>query len=208
MLHSLIRRYGVSYRVQLKLRLEDLKTYNVPKECSSCFHQPAPHRQVLTTEHRVGKQTRVQWMIQLPLCETCYQMQQVLDEYRPSQHGPPERAQGNRRATLAMVILVFLLAIGLWLPASSVPELGGSSKFWSLAVLGVVLVGVYYWNWRANQRAQLTIYRDMVVRAAHEFGKVEVEDEKQGPILTFDDEAFGHAFEESNRDLLITDLPS
>jgi hypothetical protein len=43
----------------------------------------------------------------------------------------------------------------------------------------------------------------MADRAGYEFGGVEIEDEACRPILTFVNEACGHAFEESDQDLLI-----
>lgn len=206
----------MSYQVQFKPRLEDIKAHSVPKRCSSCFRRPAPQRRQLSTQLQIGRGTQVQWMIQLPLCKTCYEMYQVLYRYLPSRHGPPERRRGNRRVPLALMILVVGAIVNLALPSRLVPWLTDQNKFAVFLVLGVAIIGLYYWNSRANQRAKSTLYQKMVETAGHEFGDVHIRSaeaargifgakgEAQGPILVFDNEKFGRAFEESNQDLLST----
>jgi len=49
------------------------------------------------------------------------------------------------------------------------------------------------------------VYEDLVDQAGHPFGGVTVEKGKRGPILVFDNEEFGRAFEESNQDHLVKD---
>jgi hypothetical protein len=206
----------VSYQVQLKPRLEDIKAYSVPKECSSCFRRPAPQRRLLTAQIQVGRRTRVEWMIHLPLCEPCHEMYQVLYHYLPSRHGPPDRRRGNRRATLALMILVLGAIAGLILPESLAPWLTGLNRFGVVFVIGLAVVGLYHWNSRASQRARSALYRGMVEEAGYEFGDAEFRNvepprgifgkrgEEQGPILVFENEAFGRTFEKANLDLLST----
>lgn len=47
----------------------------------------APRHRSLTSLQQAGRRARVQWTIQLPLGETCWEMYQVLYDYLPSQHG-------------------------------------------------------------------------------------------------------------------------
>ena len=49
------------------------------------------------------------------------------------------------------------------------------------------------------------MYEHLVDQAGHPFGGVTVEKGKRGPILVFDNEEFGRAFEESNQDHLVKD---
>jgi len=146
-------------------------------------------------------------------------MYQVLYNYLPSRFGPPDRRQGNRRASLALTLLFLVAIANLALPQSLVPWLTELNKFLILLGLGVIFIGLYYWNSRANQRARMGLYQQLVEKAGHEFGNAEIHNlesprgfitkkvEKQGPILIFDNEAFGQAFEKSNPDLLSTNTP-
>jgi hypothetical protein len=164
----------------------------------------------------MGRRAKVQWTIQLPLCETCYQMYQVLYHYLPSQHGTPEQRRANRRTSLVQLGLFLVTMLSIALPESLVPWLTALNKFGILIVMGALFIGITYWNSRASQNARSALYQDLVEKAGYEFGDVEIrhaapprtfsfgkpKDDAQGPTLHFDNEAFGRAFEKANRDLL------
>jgi hypothetical protein len=190
----------VSYPVRLKLRLENLKQHNVPKRCSSCFRKPAPERRIITAQHQINKKHRFQWAIQLPLCPTCYEMAEVLTGYRPSKHGPPQRARNNKLAALGLLVLSLLAIVAFILPKDVYIQSLGVPKHWVFGVFAVIFVGVYYWNYRANQRGQMAAYQALVDRAGYPFGDVTIESSATGPILIFDNEDFGRAFEQANPD--------
>jgi hypothetical protein len=207
----------MSYQVQLKPRLENIKAPSVPKQCSSCSGKPAPRHRSLTSLQRMEKRAKVQWTIQLPLCEPCYQMYQVLYHYLPSQHGTPEQRRSNRRTSLVQLGLFLVTVVSIALPESLVPWLTALNKFGILLVMGALIIGITYWNSRASQNARSALYKDLVQKAGHEFGDVEIRSAElprstfsfgrqkgdvQGPTLLFDNEAFGRAFEKANRDLL------
>lgn len=208
----------MSYRVQLKPRLETIKAGSVPRQCSSCSGKPAPRHRSLTSLQQVGRRAKVQWTIQLPLCETCYEMYQVLYYYLPSQHGSPEQRRSNRRTSLLQLILFLGTALAIVLPQSLVPWLTSLNKFIILLAAGAIFIGVSYWNSRVNQNARSALYNDLVERAGHEFGDVELSgvdpprsmftlyirkrSDAPGPILAFDNEAYGRAFEKANPGLL------
>ncbi len=132
-------------------------------------------------------------------------MAEVLTSYRPSKHGPPERAQGNRWAAVALLVVSVIAIAALIVPHSTVTELTGLTNLEMFIILAMLFVGVYLWNYRANQYARLAVYEDLVDQAGHPFGDVTVENGKRGPILVFDNEEFGRAFEESNQDHLVED---
>jgi len=206
----------MSYEVQLRPRLEDIKSYTVPKQCSSCFRKPAPKQRVLTAQLMMDRRNKVQWLIQLPLCQACYDMYDIVHNYRPSLHGPPERRQANRWATLAILFLFLAGVVNVLLVPLLVPAHTDLNKFIVLVVLGLILVGVYYWNTLASQRAQSALFQDLVEKAGHGFSDAHIRVEPpprgplspikkykpKGPTLIFDNEEFGQAFEKANPDLL------
>jgi len=207
----------MSYQVQLKPRLENIKASSVPKQCSSCSGKPAPRHRSLTSLQRMDRRAKVQWTIQLPLCETCYQMYQVLYHYLPSQHGTPEQRRANRRTSLVQLGLFLVTVLSIDLPESLVPWLTALNKFGILLVMGALFIGITYWNSRASQNDRSALYQDLVQKAGYEFGDVEIrhaepprrtfsfgkpKDDAQGPTLLFDNEAFGQAFEKANPSLL------
>jgi hypothetical protein len=207
----------VSYQVELKPRLEDVQAFSVPKRCSSCYRQPADRRRLITTLLQVDKRTSVRWRIQVPLCDTCHEMYDVLYNYLPSKHGPPERRRENRWASLALVILSLLAVINIALPRWLVPWHTDMSKFLVVVVLGLMFIITVYWNARTSERARGALYQAMVEKAGYEFGDVQVQHvepprgllprfrekkEEKAPVVTFDNEAFGAAFEKANRGLL------
>ena len=206
----------MSYEVQLKPRLEDIKSYSVPKQCSSCFRKPAPKYRVLTTQLMMDRRNKVQWVIQLPLCKTCYEMYDVLYRYRPSRHGPPKRRRTDQWASLAMLLLFLAGIVNVLLLPMLIPGHNDLSKFLVLLVLGLILAVVYHWNTQASQRARAALYEEMVEKAGHGFCDAHIESvepprgllsmfkkyELQGPTLTFENEKFGQAFEKANSDLL------
>ena len=194
----------MGYQVRLGFRLADLEAYTVPKRCSSCFRKHAPYRRRLTAKHQVNRQQRIQWKIQLPLCETCHQMEEVLNDYRPSRHGPPQRALWNRRAVLALMVLSLAAIALLLLPVNLVPGLTGPIKSWLTAAVALAFGGVYFWNLRASQRSRLAVYQALAQKAGHELGDVQLQSGKHGLILIFDNEEFGRTFAESNRELVRT----
>ena len=207
----------MSYQVQLKPRLENIKASSVPKQCSSCSGKSAPRHRSLSSLQRMQRRAKVQWTIQLPLCETCYQMYQVLYHYLPSQHGTPEQRRSNRRTSLVQLGLFLVTMLSIALPESLVPWLTALNKFGILLVMGALFIGITYWNSRASQNARSALYQDLVGKARHEFGDVEIrhaepprptfsfgrpKGDAQGPTLLFDNEAYGRAFEKANPDLL------
>ena len=212
----------MSYQVQLRPRLENIKASSVPKQCSSCSAKPAPRHRSLTSLQSMGRRARVQWTIQLPLCETCYAMYQVLYHYLPSQHGTPEQRRANRRTSMIQLALLLVTMASIALPESLVPWLTALNKFAILLVMGALFIGITYSNSRASQNARSALYQDLVDKAGHEFGDVEIrgvepprstfsfarrKGDVQGPTLLFDNEAFGRAFEKANRDLLAISRP-
>jgi len=199
----------VSYRVRLRLRLENLKAYSVPKRCSSCGRKPATERRVLHAEHRAPRREgqRIRWAIQLPLCQTCHAMAEVLHNYRPSRHGPLWRAAGNRWAAGGLLVLA-LMAIGiLWVPTNRFVEWTASLRYLASGVSGVAFVSLYLWNYWANRRARVVAYRNLAEAAGIEFGDVRAYADAsrggQGPVLVFDNDDFGRAFADSNREHVV-----
>ena len=193
------------HQVKLKLRLDDLQAPSVPKRCSSCFGRPARERRTLTAQYQLKRGHAIRWTIQLPLCQECNEMAEVITSYRPSKHGPAERAQGNRWAASALLVVSVAALAALIVPQSAVTELTGLTSPAMFTILAMLFVGLYLWNYRANQYARLAMYEDLVDQAGHPFGGVTVEKGKRGPILVFDNEEFGRAFEESNQDHLVKD---
>jgi hypothetical protein len=177
------------------------------------------HQRLLSTQIYMPRRARVQWNIQLPLCNTCYQMYDLLYHYLPSRHGPPERRRQNRWAALAMVILFLAGILNLLVVGRLFPAYTDLSKFIVLVVLGALLAGVYYWNDRASQRARNGMYRDLVDRAGYEFRNAEIRSiephrsvlpiKRETPrvILTFENEKFGQDFEEANPGLVEASSP-
>ena len=194
----------MSYQVKLRLRLEDIQAHSVPKQCSSCFARQAPERRMVMARYNVKRGENIQWSIQLPLCKACHDLVDVLQNYRPSKHGPPDRAKGNRRTALVLVLLSLAAIAILLAPYSLITAVYGLDKAWVSGVLGAVFIGAYLWNYRANERARLAVYQEMVGRAGHTLGDVQITKGRQGPILIFDNEDYGNAFAKSNKDLLVT----
>ncbi len=159
----------------------------------------------MTAQYHLKRGHAIQWTIQLPLCQGCNEMAEVLTIYRPSKHGPPERAQGNRWAALVLLVVSVVAIAALIVPQSTVTELTGLTNPEMFTILAMLFAGLYLWNYRANQYARLDMYEDLVDQAGHPFGDVTVENGKRGPILVFDNEEFGRAFEESNQDHLVKD---
>lgn len=196
----------MSYEVKLKLRLENIKEYSIPKRCSSCYAKQAKERRVLQAEHMLKGKKKIRWTIQLPVCKSCDYMMEVLANYRPSKHGPPWRARGNRYVAVVFVALVVIAVTLQIIPAGSIPGLTSQIKNWLLAGLAVVFLVMYYWNWQVSQKARMSVYRDLVDEDGHEFGDVNVVDDTYGPVLIFDNEAYGKAFEDANPKYIVTDI--
>ncbi len=135
----------MSYQVELKLRLEDLQAHNVPKWCSSCFGRPARERRELTAQYQLKRGHAIRWTIQLPLCQGCNEMAEVITSYRPSKHGPPERAQGHRWAALALLVVSVVAIAALMVPQSTVTELTGLTHPAMFTILAMLFVGLYLW---------------------------------------------------------------
>jgi hypothetical protein len=196
----------MSYEVRLKIRLENLKSQSIPKRCSSCYAKPARHRRVLTTQYQARKMQRIQWNIQLPLCDTCQGLAEVLADYRPSKHGPPERATGNRNAALALLIVSVVAIVSLFLPNNLFISTLGISKGIAFFLLAALFGGIYYWNYQANQRGRVAAYQKMVDEIGHPFGDVTIEKGTFGPVLTFDNDEYGQAFAEANSEFVLDEV--
>lgn len=198
----------MSHEVRLKIRLEDRKSQSIPKRCSSCFGKPAPNRRVLTAQYQARRLQRVQWNIQLPLCDRCQAMAEVLADYRPSKHGPTARARDNKRVAAVLAILSIAAIIALFVPATTYTTTIGFGKGIVFGVLALAFVGLYYWNYRANENGREAAYQAMAEQVGHKFGDVTIEKGVYGPILTFDNEEFGRAFAEANPDFILdADIP-
>lgn len=198
----------MSYEVRLKIRLENLKSQSIPKRCSSCYGKPARNRRVLTALYQARRMQRVQWNIQLPLCDTCQGLAEVLADYRPSKHGPAQRAKGNRQAALALLILSVIAIAAVIIPNTAFVNMIGVNRGLVFALLAALFGGTYYWNHQANQRGREAAYQNMVDQVGHEFGDVTIEKGTYGPILTFDNDDYGRAFAEANPDFVLeADVP-
>ncbi len=193
----------MSYQVRLKIRLEDRSAHTIPKRCSSCFARPAHRRRVLTAQYQARRLERIQWTIQLPLCDQCHNLADVLSNYRPSKHGPPSRAIWNKRAALALVLLSFVGIALFVLPQSLFLSTFGLNKSPFYLIMGSAFIGTYYWNYRANENGRVEAYRLLCEQVGHEFGDVSIEKGTYGPILNFDCEPYGRAFEEANPDFIL-----
>ena len=135
----------MSYQVRLKLCLEDLQVHSVPEWCSGCFGRPARGRRTLTAQYQIKRERAIRWTIQLPLRQGCNEMAQVLTSYRPSKHGPPERAQGNRWAPLPLLVVSVVAMAGLVVPQSTVTELTGLTTPAMFTILAMLFAGLYLW---------------------------------------------------------------
>ncbi len=80
-------------------------------------------------------------------------MAEVLTSYRPSKHGPPERAQGNRWAPLALLVVSVVAIAALMVPQSMVTKLTGLTNPAMFIILAVLFAGLYLCtNWEKRGR--------------------------------------------------------